>query len=156
MIVETAVALSHSTTGAAASWEFNADTAKGGRSRTIADSLRRERKQTHRQSAMQDDHNQNRGDLGSTVGHRGGDGAGSAGVAPRIFGEDDGVETARLCNELLHWSSTVVGAEGELGGMGAAGADERKGGRRSLAQGAQGSPPEHVVKVQPSVLSGAV
>lgn len=36
----------------------------------------------------------------------------------RPFGEDDGAETARLCDELLKWSSALEGAERQLGGKG--------------------------------------
>lgn len=36
----------------------------------------------------------------------------------RPVGEDDGVETARLCDELLRWSSALEGAERQLGGKG--------------------------------------
>lgn len=36
----------------------------------------------------------------------------------RPFGEDDGAETARLCDELLRWSSALEGAERQLGGKG--------------------------------------
>lgn len=45
--------------------------------------------------------------------------------------EGDGAETARLCDELLRWSSALEGADNKLGGKGAAGVVGRRMGGKS-------------------------
>ncbi|CAM9126962.1 unnamed protein product [Ectocarpus fasciculatus] len=63
--------------------------------------------------------------------------------APAEFGEDDGVETARLCSELLRWSSALEGAERQLGGKGGpAGMESRTGGDIARAR--------HLAKAAPA------
>lgn len=52
----------------------------------------------------------------------------SAPAPAHAFGVGDGVETARLCDELLRWSSALQGAERQLEGKGTVSGGRRTGG----------------------------
>lgn len=58
--------------------------------------------------------------------------------------EGDGAETARLCDELLRWSSALEGAEKKMGGKGAAGMVGRRTGGTSRRE-------EAAARVRPAV-----
>ncbi|CAM9136348.1 unnamed protein product [Ectocarpus sp. 13 AM-2016] len=111
------------TTGTSFAWGFGTQGETDEAPRRVVDyQPRRTRKRTSpnpeaRQSA--------RVGIGNGNTHR----TGGRPSAPAAFGEDDGVETARLCSELLRWSSALEGAEKQLGGNGgSAGMESRTGG----------------------------
>ncbi|CBJ30654.1 expressed unknown protein [Ectocarpus siliculosus] len=124
-------------TGTSSAWGFGTQGETDEASRRAVDcQSRRTRKRTSpnpevRQSA--------RVGIGNGNTHR----TGGRPSAPVAFGEDDGVETARLRSELLRWSSALEGAEKQLGGNGGpAGMESWTGGGIARAR--------HVAKAAPA------